>query len=178
MRRQEHDAASTEFAEFVEARWATLYRTAYLLLGDHAGAEDLVQSALAKAYTSWHRIRDAELPDAYVRRIVVTTALSWWRRKSWGREQPTDALPETSIDGPADGLAQREWIWAEVRRLPSRQRAVVVLRYYEDLSEQQIADTIGCSPGTVKSQAHAALATLRRRLGDEIVPSLMEERNA
>jgi RNA polymerase sigma-70 factor (sigma-E family) len=172
---REHDPATREFAEFVDARWSALYRTAYLMLGDHASAEDLVQAALAKAYSSWARIRTVEAPDAYVRRILVTTALSWWRRKSWGREHPTETLPEALIDGPADGVAQREWVWAEVRRLPSRPRAVVVLRYYEDLTEQQIADLIGCSPGTVKSQAHAALATLRGRLGEEIVPSLMEE---
>jgi RNA polymerase sigma-70 factor (sigma-E family) len=171
MRRQ---SADTEFTEFVASRWNSLFRTAYLMLGDHALAEDLVQTALAKAYVSWKSIKAREAVDAYVMRILVTTAMSWWRKKSWRNERPTVELPEQLIDSAADALTQRDWIWHEIQKLPARQRAVVVLRYYEDYTERQIADAMNCSTGTVKSQSHDALAALRVSLGDDVIPQLTE----
>lgn len=137
------------------ARTRALLRTAYLLTGDHALAEDLVQTALAKAWFHWSRIR-GDNPEPYVRRILVTTYSSWWRRR-WNGEIPTEDLPET----PAPAGADRVDLWAALSRLPRRQRAVVVLRYYEDLTEAETARLMGSSVGTVKSQAAKALAKLR-----------------
>lgn len=145
-----------EFDAFVDARSGALLRTAYLLTGDHGLAEDLLQTALTKAWFAWDRIQTA--PEAYVRRILVNTYASWWRRK-WNGEQATAELPEAGADGP-DADASHD-LWLAMGRLPRRQRAVVVLRYFDDLSEQQTATLLGCSVGTVKSQASKALAKLR-----------------
>lgn len=145
-----------DFDGFVAARSTALLRTAYLLTRDHALAEDLLQTALSKAWFAWGRI-DGD-PEAYVRRILATTYATWWRRK-WRGEHPTEELPEQSgrvLD--ADGAFD---LWDALGRLPRRQRAVVVLRYFEDLTEAQTADALGCSVGTVKSQHSKALAKLR-----------------
>jgi RNA polymerase sigma-70 factor (sigma-E family) len=151
------------FEDFVAARSASLLRTAYLLTRDHALAEDLLQTALTKAYLAWRRI-DGE-PEPYVRRILVNTYSSWWRRK-WNGERPTDELPETAY---ADaGPAESGDLWDAIGRLPRRQRAVVVLRYFEDLTEAQTADLLGITVGTVKSQTSKAFASLR------VDPSLTE----
>ena len=148
--------ASATFDEFVAARSRTLLRTAYLLTHDHALAEDLLQTALARAWFAWKRIEGH--PEPYVRKILVNTYASWWRRR-WNGEQPTDSVPETShTDADA---AEPTDLWAAMERLPRRMRAVVVLRYFEDLTEAQTADVLGCSVGTVKSQASKALAKLR-----------------
>jgi len=144
------------FDEFVDARSTALLRTAYLLTHDHALAEDLLQTALAKAWFSWSRIRTE--PEPYVRRILVTTYISWWRRK-WNGEQPTDELPERTAE--PDGRADAHDLWTAMERLPRRQRAVIVLRYVEDLTEADTARLLGCSVGTVKSQTSKALAKLR-----------------
>lgn len=163
-----------DFADFVGARWASLYRLAYLLAASLTGAEDLLQSTLEKAYVSWRRISAMEYPEAYVRRMLVTTLVSS-RRRRWSGELPTDQLPE-GIDGPEDvGLLDRSLLWPLVCALPAGQRAVVVLRYYEDMSEAQIADTLGCAPGTVKSQCHAAMGALRRALAAAGVPDRSEQ---
>ncbi|HSF27075.1 MAG TPA: SigE family RNA polymerase sigma factor [Actinomycetes bacterium] len=157
-----------EFRAYVVARSHLLLRTAYLVTGDHQLAEDLLQTALTKTYLAWGRIRDRESIDAYVRRVMVTTHVSWWRRK-WRAETPIGEVPDglaaaaAGIDESADAV-ERLAMWALLRGLPPRQRAVVVLRYYEDLSETEIAQTLGCTPGTVKSQAHRALASLRNAL--------------
>jgi RNA polymerase sigma-70 factor (sigma-E family) len=143
------------FDEFVAARSRALLRTAYLLTRDHALAEDLLQTALTKAWFAWGRIDGNAEP--YVRRILVNTYASWWRRK-WHGEHPTDELPERSVDGAAGEPTD---LWAAMARLPRRQRAVVVLRYFEDLTEAQAAEVLGCSVGTVKSQTSKALAKLR-----------------
>jgi RNA polymerase sigma-70 factor (sigma-E family) len=143
------------FDEFVAARSRALLRTAYLLTRDHALAEDLLQTALTKAWFAWGRIDGNAEP--YVRRILVNTYASWWRRK-WHGEHPTDELPERSVDGAAGEPTD---LWAAMARLPRRQRAVVVLRYFEDLTEAQTAEVLGCSVGTVKSQTSKALAKLR-----------------
>jgi RNA polymerase sigma-70 factor (sigma-E family) len=148
------------FGEYVRARWLHLVRTAYLLTGDRHAAEDVVQSTLAKAYRSWPRVLRSDNPDAYVRRILVRSNLDRFRKRRV-TERLVDRPPESSGVDPADAIAQREVLVGALAELPERQRAVVVLRYWEDLSEAEIAHTLGCAPGTVKSQAAKALAKLR-----------------
>ncbi len=143
------------FDDFVAARSRALLRTAYLLTHDHALAEDLLQTSLTKAWFAWRRIEGD--PEPYVRKILVNTYASWWRRK-WNGEHPTDDLPERAASVPG---AEPTDLWQAMARLPRRQRAVVVLRYFEDLTEAQTADLLGCSVGTVKSQCSKALAKLR-----------------
>ncbi|MEZ5096578.1 MAG: SigE family RNA polymerase sigma factor [Nocardioides sp.] len=161
--------AQVDFDDFVVARSRALLRTAYLLTHDHALAEDLLQASLAKAWFAWKRI-DGN-PEPYVRKVLVNTYTSWWRRR-WNGETPTERLPEPP--GSPAGAAEAAWaeashdLWQAMARLPHRQRAVVVLRYYEDLSEAETAHLLGCSVGTVKSQASKALAKLR------IDPALVE----
>ena len=151
------------FAEFVAARSPALHRSAYLLVGERHLAQDLLQEALTKTYVAWPRLRDPANAEAYTRRVITTTAISWYRRKSW-QERPSDTIPETSHPGHGDDLVRREWVWTALQALPPRQRAAIVLRYYEDLTEAQTADALGCAVGTVKSQVHAGLATLRTTL--------------
>jgi RNA polymerase sigma-70 factor (ECF subfamily) len=151
-----------EFRQFVAHRSTSLLRTAYLLVGDWAHAEDVLQTALTKTYLAWRRLGEIEAIEAYARRVLVTTATSWWRRR-WHGERPSQMLPERAED-PYDGWAERQTIWATVQTLPDRQRAVLVLRFYEDLTEAQTAQVLGISVGTVKSQTARALATLRERL--------------
>jgi len=148
--------AAESFDAFVLARSRKLLRTAYLLTQDHSLAEDLVQTALAKAWFAWSRIEGGD-PEPYVRKIMVNTYSTWWRRR-WNGEQPTDELPEQAA--PA-GTEEPTDIWRALQRLPRRQRAVVVLRFYEDLSEAETARILGCSTGTVKSQISKAFAKLR-----------------
>lgn len=149
------------FHQFVSSRWHRLLRMAYLLTGDRHLAEDLTQTALAKVYRSWHRVRRSDNPDAYVRRILVSCDKDRFRKRRVA-ESLTDAPPD--VAAPADEMARvedRDRLAAALAGLPHRQRAVVVLRYWEDLSEAEVAQTLGCSPGTVKSQAARALAKLR-----------------
>ena len=155
-----------EYDEFYAALWPRLVRTAYAVSGDLGVAEDAVQTALAKAYRSWRRISKLESPEAYVRRMAVNEVLSNRRTAHVRREVVRAELPDAPGTARDDGALAHDEMWRAVSSLPPRQRAVLVLRYYEDLSEQQIADTLGCRPGTVKSQASAALASLRMRLGD------------
>ncbi len=154
------------FAEFVTARSPRLLRTAYLLTHDWARSEDLLQTALAKSWFVWGRI-DGD-PEPYVRKIMVNTYASWWRRK-WNGEHPTQELPEWAGHDQHAAIDERDALWRALHRLPKRQRAVIVLRYFEDLSEVETADALGTSVGTVKSQAAKALAKLR------IDPSLRAE---
>jgi RNA polymerase sigma-70 factor (sigma-E family) len=146
------------FDEFVVVRSSALLRTAYLLTHDHALAEDLLQATLTKAWFAWRRIDGS--PEAYVRRILFNTYASWWRRK-WSGELPTEVLPERGTAAAADGVAGTHDLWTAMERLPRRMRAVVVLRYFEDLTEAETASLLGCSVGTVKSQTSKALAKLR-----------------
>jgi RNA polymerase sigma-70 factor, ECF subfamily len=165
-----------EFREFVAARSSALLRTAYLLAGDWGTAEDLLQTALTKTYLAWKRLGEIEAVEPYARRVLVNTATSWWRRR-WHGERPTEVLPEQSGPDRHEEALQRDVMWRHVRALPTRQRAVLVLRYYEDLTEAQTADLLDISPGTVKSQTARALATLRRRLADEgLAPSVLPDR--
>ncbi len=146
------------FDEFVAARSGRLLRTAYLLTRDRDLAEDLLQTSLTKAWFGWARI-DGE-PEPYVRKVLVNTYASWWRRK-WRGEQPTDELPETGHGEHAAATDTSHDLWSALGRLPRRQQAVVVLRYFEDLTEAETARVLDCSVGTVKSQAFKALAKLR-----------------
>ena len=158
-----------EFSAYMSARQPALYRTAYLLAGDHAGAEDLLQTAFAKLYLSWDRIRDREALDGYVRRIMVNENNSLWRRAWKRREHTTDTMPDAgTLDTYDDGMGGV--LWSFVQTLPPKQRSVVVLRYYEQLSEAEIADVLGISVGTVKSQASRALAALRARAPHSLHP--------
>ncbi len=155
--------ADADFAAYMQARQPSLLRTAYLLTGDRPAAEDLVQTAFAQLYLAWDRVRDREALDGYVRRILVNEHRSAWRR-AWRRlERSTAAVPEPEPHTDAYDEGTGAALWAAVRSLPPKQRSVVVLRYYEDLGEREIADLLGIAPGTVKSQASRALATLRDR---------------
>ncbi len=150
--------ARVDFDDFVVARSQALLRTAYLLTRDHALAEDLLQTALTKAWFAWSRIENE--PEPYVRRILVNTFATWWRRK-WNGEQAHDEVPEPAGAHQNDTADTRHDLWEAMGRLPRRQRAVVVLRFVEDLSEAETARLLGISAGTVKSQTSKALAKLR-----------------
>ena len=152
-----------DFVQFVSARWSSLYRLAYLLTASPSAAEDLLQTTLEKAYVSWSRIGRMEFPEAYVRRMLVNALVSS-RRRAWLREVPSESVPEVSGGAIDVGVVDRSLLWPLVCALPVRQRAVIVLRYYEDLTEAQIAEVLGCAPGTVKSQTSAAMKALRRAL--------------
>lgn len=165
-----------EFRSYVAMRSTALMRTAYLLTGQRADAEDLLQTSLAKTYLAYDRIRDKRALDAYVRRTMVHTQTSFWRRRRAGREFPTERLPETTSQADSqEQTALRSLLWQALGRLGPRQRAVVVLRYYEDCSEQEVADILAISVGTVKSQAARALATLRTDAGLAADYPLMQE---
>jgi RNA polymerase sigma-70 factor (sigma-E family) len=156
--------AAPEYDDFYVALWPRLVRVTYAVSGDLGVAEDAVQTAFAKAFRSWRRVSRLEAPEAYVRKMAVNEVLNSRRRAHFRREVTRAELPDAPGPSSYDGTLAHEEMWSAVSALPPRQRAVLVLRYYEDLSEQQIADVLGCRPGTVKSQAAAALATLRRRL--------------
>lgn len=154
------------FEEYAASAWPSLYRSAYLLTANHADAEDLAQQTLLQAYRSWDKVSLADQPVAYVRRMMTNLYISDRRPKARRLELLTDAPPEprpSTGAGPEDRMA----LWPHVATLPPRQRAVVVLRYYEQLSEREIADALGCSTGNVKSTAHRALNTLRAAIGTE-----------
>lgn len=149
------------FREFVGARSRALLRTAWLLTGDWASAQDLVQTALAKTWPAWDRIRRSDDPEVYVRRVLVTTYATWWRRR-WRSEAPAGVLPETAAGTDAyDDVDRRTVVASALAGLTRGQRAVVVLRYFDDLTEVQTAAALGCSVGTVKSQHARALTVLR-----------------
>lgn len=161
IRRQEDVSA---FSEFVSARSQALYRMAYVVIGDHQLAQDLVQEALTKAYVAWPRLRDRSKVEGYVRRTIVTTAISWRRRRSF-HEPPVEHVPDTNASDDPAALATDDAVWAQLAVLPVRQRAALFLRYHEDLSEAQTAEQMGCSVGTVKRQVFIALGKLRDGAG-------------
>lgn len=153
-------AEQADFDAFVAARSRALRKAAWLLTGDWHSAEDLLQTALAKCYLAWSQIASGR-EEAYVRRVLVTTYATWWRR-AWRGEQPTDAVLETADPYDEPERAELRLVLLQaLGGLTRRQRATVVLRYYCDLSEAETADTLGCSVGTVKSQAARGLARLR-----------------
>ncbi|KOG40829.1 SigE family RNA polymerase sigma factor [Streptomyces resistomycificus] len=150
-----------QFHEFVSARWSRLVRTAFLLTGDAHHAEDLTQTALAKAYRSWRRVSRSDNPEAYVRRMLVSCNSDRFRKRRVA-ESLTAAPPEVARRDEAVSWAdERSALLGALAGLPPKQRAVIVMRYWEDLSEAEVAETLGCSPGTVKSQASKGLAKLR-----------------
>jgi RNA polymerase sigma-70 factor (sigma-E family) len=157
---------TADFETWMTARQHKLLRTAYLLTGEVHAAEDLTQTTLAKVYLAWDRVSAAQSVDAYARRMMVNEHTSMWRRLWRHRETLTDtSAHEVAISGTEyDGVSAA--LWDAVRGLPDRQRAVVVLRYYEQLSEKEAAEALGVSLGTIKSQSSRALDTLRKRLGD------------
>jgi RNA polymerase sigma-70 factor (sigma-E family) len=160
------------FEDFVTTRGGTLLRFALMLCGDRYRAEDLVQSVLVRAHQRWGRIAAMERPEAYVKAALVNEHLRWWRRRS-SRELPVadpDDRDLPAVADPAGPQASRDAAWRLLRGLPPAQRAVLVLRYYEDLADAEIAAILGCSPATVRSRAARALAVLR-----EAVPELDKE---
>lgn len=149
------------FAQFVEARERALQRTAYLLTGDWALAEDLVQTALARTWPRWERIRRRDDPEIYVRRAMVNTWTTWKRRR-WRGERPSAAVPDTAAAGDmAEEVTVRVGLRRALGSLTPRQRAVLVLRVYDDLPEAQVAYVLNCAVGTVKATMSQALAKLR-----------------
>lgn len=156
--------------EFVAARQQALLRTAYLLTGDRHLAEDLVQNTLVRVAARWQRVAAAGSPEAYVRKVLYTEHINWWRRRGRHKDHPSAAPPEPEgrTDFANDSLHSMVLRQA-LGRLAARQRAVIVLRFYEDCSEAEIAALLDCSVGTVKSQAHRALSRLR-----ELEPGLAD----
>ena len=160
LRGEDLQADDRGFHHYVATRSRALLRTAYLLTGNTADAEDLVQAALAKTYLAWHRIEDPGALDGYVRRAIVNTHISWWRRRRV-EEYPTDDIPDQAVADHAIASDLQETMRRAVDRLPERMRAAVVLRYYEDMTEAEVAEVLGVSLGTVKSTVSRAVAKLR-----------------
>ncbi|MEU9047098.1 MULTISPECIES: SigE family RNA polymerase sigma factor [unclassified Kitasatospora] len=156
--------ATPDFEEFVAACGPKLLRVAWLLTGDRHQAEDLLQTALAKVWPKWDRIA-IDRPEAYLRKVLVNCHVSWWRRR-WTGELPHGELPDRPSVGadPYEDVVLGQVVAQAVRALAPRQRAVVVLRFFEDLSVEETAEVLRCSTGTVKSRTHHALAALRGRL--------------
>ncbi|MGW6548204.1 SigE family RNA polymerase sigma factor [Streptomyces massasporeus] len=158
------------FDEFAAARWSTLLHVARLLTGgDRQRAEDLVQEALVKLWFAWPKIAD-QAPEAYVRTVLVRLAARSARRRWWG-ERPVDQLPDRA--GPVDvssAVAERSRLEGALAQLSPKQRAAVVLRYYEDLPEAQVAQALGCPVGTARSHASRGVARLRQILSDAVRP--------
>ena len=170
-----NDARDHDFAAYLAARQASLLRTAYLLTGNRHDAEDLTQAAFAKLYLSWDKVRDQGAIDGYVRRILVNENNSLWRRGWKKREYATGDLPDDDHVTDEYDEGQRAAVWDVVQTLPRKARAVVVLRYYEEMSEAETAAVLGISVGTVKSQTSRALAALRARAPQTLDPRLSEE---
>jgi RNA polymerase sigma-70 factor (sigma-E family) len=167
--RVSRESEDNAYAAFVEAAWHRHLRTATLLTGDRHRAEELLQDCLVKLYVRWRRAATDD-PHAYLRRMLVNGHVSWWRRRR--RELLTDQPPETAEHAPGSGPDELDELQRALRGLPERQRAVVVLRHFEDLSEKDTAAALGCSVGTVKSQNSRAVARLRTALltNQEVMP--------
>jgi RNA polymerase sigma-70 factor (sigma-E family) len=158
-------SAEAEYKEYVTARSHALWHTANLLCGDAHQAEDVVQTALLKLYVAWHRVERAENRDAYVRRVLVRCVIDE-KRRGWRRERSMEAVPESAAPEGSD-IGERDAVLQALARLAPRQRATLVLRFWEDLSIEQTAELLDCSPGTVRSQTARGLATLRGILLDQ-----------
>ena len=156
----ETEWSELDFDSYAGARWSRLVRTAYLLTGDHHEAEDLVQATLAKVFRNWSAIRRLDDPDAYVHRAMINNNRSRYRRQRV-LHLLTPFPPDRVEEGGDGGPEERSLLMQALAELPARQRAVVVLRFWEDMSERQVAEVLGCSPGTVKSQASRGLQKLR-----------------
>jgi RNA polymerase sigma-70 factor (sigma-E family) len=149
-----------DYREYVSARMDGFRRTAYLLSGDWHLADDLVSTALIKLLRHWRRVSAMDDPDAYVRRVILRCLLDE-RRRPWRREAAWESPPDRAVGGTEEPVTDRMALTAALAGLPPRQRAVVVLRFFNDLSVEQTAAELGCTAGTVKSQTARALATLR-----------------
>ena len=169
---------SVTFEAYLALRLPALLRYALMLTGDPHLAQDVVQETMVRAHVHWRRVQRADLPDRYVKRMVTNTYLGW-RRGGWFRRSvPVADVPELgSVPDPAESSAVREELWQRLATLPPRQRAAVVLRFYEDLDDTEIADVLGCSVSTVRSQISRALTALReatqhttQRAGERGVP--------
>ena len=172
------DGDEEEFACFVRSQHARLFRTVYLLTGDYHRAEDIVQATFMRLYPRWGRVASMRDPGAYARKVAVNLVWSW-RRAFSSREVPGLQVVDVGLPGPADGVSDHEAVWSAVLTLPARQRAVIVLRFYEDLTEAETARLLEISVGTVKSQTARAIATLRRRLAEEgVEPAIRTTRLA
>lgn len=156
------------FTDFVRAYSAALFRTAFLMTGDYQRAEDILQTSLVRIYQRWPRVDAMDSPVGYAHKVVVSQSASWWRRRS-SRESLLQRVDEPTWSGRIEEVAEHQRVWQAVLSLPPRQRAVIVLRYYENLTEAQIADTLGMAPGTVKSHSHAAARRLADLLGEAVV---------
>ncbi|MFC5994523.1 SigE family RNA polymerase sigma factor [Pseudonocardia hispaniensis] len=161
------EAAEREFAEYFRARCDAVRRTAYLLCGDWHRADDHAQAAFVALHRHWRRIRDRDALDAWVRRTLVRSVVDESRRP-WRRERAVAALPAVPVAAASDAVATRHALVDGLRRVPPRQRAVLVLRYLEGLDVAATAAVLGCSEGTVKSQTAHGLAALRAALGDAL----------
>jgi RNA polymerase sigma-70 factor (sigma-E family) len=161
---EERSSYDGEFSEYFAARAHALRNTAHLLCGDWHRAEDITQLAMLRLYVAWPRLARRDALDAYARRVVVRTFLAENRRSRWQREQLTDAPPDTMV-APNGDSTERLVLVRALTAVPPRQRAVLVLRYWNDLSVHEVAVALRCSVGTVKSQAAKGLVTLRQRLG-------------
>ena len=164
-----NSATEDEISEFVRARYGRLLRIAYLLCGDHGKAEDLVQTTLTKVALAWSRLD--ENIDHYTHRVLTNTYISARRRRSWF-ERPTADAREVAVRDQFGAVDDRDVLRRALARLPARQRAAVVLRHYEDLSEEQTAAVMGCAVGTVKSLTSRGLRALRGDLGLERMPAV------
>lgn len=153
--------SNAAFRQFVAVRYAALVRTALLLTGDRGHGEDLVQSALMRTYAAWPRLADPGNAEAYTRTVMVRLATRWHRRR-WLGEQPSEQVPVAPADDHAAAVDLAQAVRTALLQLPTTQRAVLVLRYYEYRTEAEIADILGCSVGTVKSRASRGLDGLRR----------------
>ncbi|GAA0622931.1 SigE family RNA polymerase sigma factor [Kribbella sandramycini] len=149
-----------EFAEFVDGRFTALQRFGYLLTGEWHLAEDLVQTSLTKVWFHRNSLRSGNALESYTRTVMVNTSTQWWRRK-WKGETPTEVMPEPAVESQYGVVDDRDLLLRALATLPRRVRATLVLRYFEDLPEAEIAETMGCSVGTVKSNISRGLAKLR-----------------
>jgi RNA polymerase sigma-70 factor (sigma-E family) len=165
------DVDDPVFREYVRSRSRALLRTAYLLTGNVADAEDLVQSALTKTYVAWDGIQDRGALDGYVRRAIVNTHISWWRRRRV-EEYPTDDIPDQAVVDQPESSEIQDSLRRAIDRLPKRMRAAVMLRYYDDMTEAEVAKVLGVSLGTVKSTVSRAVAKLR--IDAELQPELAD----
>lgn len=155
------------FRSFAAARAPALLRTAYLLTTDRHQAEDLLQTTLTKVFLAWGRLRDPQAAEAYARRTMIRAQASWWRRRSsYERPSPDGELPAANVPDAVDPLVERDRVWRALATLPRQQRAVLVLRFYEDLSVNAVADLMGISAGSVKTHTSRAFASLRGRLDE------------
>ncbi len=157
--------AGPSFEQFVQARWGALVKFAYMLTGDMGLAQDLTQDVLADVHRTWGRVGDMQYPEAYVKRAVTRRYVSWRRRRS-SSETPSD-LPldvEGEESSALERVELRSQLWPLLSALPSKQRAVLVLRFFEDMSDHAIAELLGCKTSTVRVHAARALASLRQRM--------------